>query len=150
MKMNRSNESRDQLSSIVTQVQRPISPGQNQHSSSSAHRSPNARSGKTSPQISPDVKKQGGKGFLTGVLGCFRSQQAAPGAKGTTPRKEFKPFLEPQLPRDVGKKTLVLDLDETLVHSSFRPVPNAAFVIPVCFSVLLLMLYACGIFSGGH
>jgi len=30
-----------------------------------------------------------------------------------------------------GKKTLVLDLDETLVHSSFRPVPNADFVIPV-------------------
>ena len=27
--------------------------------------------------------------------------------------------------------TLVLDLDETLVHSSFRPIPNPDFVIPV-------------------
>jgi RNA polymerase II subunit A small phosphatase-like protein len=33
--------------------------------------------------------------------------------------------------QDRGKKTLVLDLDETLVHSSFRPVPNPDFVIPV-------------------
>ncbi|KAJ3007692.1 UNVERIFIED_CONTAM: hypothetical protein HDU68_003390, partial [Siphonaria sp. JEL0065] len=32
---------------------------------------------------------------------------------------------------DVGKKCLVLDLDETLVHSSFKAVPNADFVIPI-------------------
>ena len=32
---------------------------------------------------------------------------------------------------DKGKVTLVLDLDETLVHSSFRPIPNPDFVIPV-------------------
>lgn len=34
-------------------------------------------------------------------------------------------------PEDTGKMCLVLDLDETLVHSSFRPVPNSDFVIPV-------------------
>lgn len=42
--------------------------------------------------------------------------------------------LLPTLPREDnchGKKCLVLDLDETLVHSSFRAVPGADFVIPV-------------------
>lgn len=32
---------------------------------------------------------------------------------------------------DRGKKTLVLDLDETLVHSSFMPIKNPDFVVPV-------------------
>lgn len=35
------------------------------------------------------------------------------------------------LPQNVGKKCLALDLDETLVHSSFQPVPSAHYVIPV-------------------
>ena len=33
--------------------------------------------------------------------------------------------------QDIGKKTLVLDLDETLVHSSFKPILDPDFIIPV-------------------
>lgn len=42
-----------------------------------------------------------------------------------------KYLLGPLPPEDVGKKCLVLDLDETLVHSSFKPIPNADFIISI-------------------
>ena len=42
-----------------------------------------------------------------------------------------EPVIGPPSKEDAGKKTLILDLDETLVHSSFRPVPSPDFVIPV-------------------
>ena len=41
------------------------------------------------------------------------------------------PFLGEQREQDRGKKTLVLDLDETLVHSTFQEVTNCQYVIPV-------------------
>lgn len=44
-------------------------------------------------------------------------------------------------PDDSGKKCLVLDLDETLVHSSFRAVPNADFVIPVQIEDVVHFVY---------
>eukprot|EP01133_Synstelium_polycarpum_P006910 gene6910-8034_t len=56
-----------------------------------------------------------------------------------TPAKELQlstntpnEFLLPTISsRHIGKKCLVLDLDETLVHSSFKPVSNADFIVPV-------------------
>lgn len=44
-------------------------------------------------------------------------------------------------PEDIGKKCLVLDLDETLVHSSFRAVPGADFVIPVQIEDVVHFVY---------
>eukprot|EP01026_Neomeris_dumetosa_P008155 TRINITY_DN1256_c0_g4_i1.p3 TRINITY_DN1256_c0_g4~~TRINITY_DN1256_c0_g4_i1.p3 ORF type:complete len:340 (+),score=55.98 TRINITY_DN1256_c0_g4_i1:306-1325(+) len=40
-------------------------------------------------------------------------------------------LIGPIKEEDQDKKTLVLDLDETLVHSSFKPVINPDYVIPV-------------------
>jgi len=40
--------------------------------------------------------------------------------------------LLPQIKaEDAHKKCLVIDLDETLVHSSFKPISNADFIVPV-------------------
>ncbi|KAF5389487.1 hypothetical protein D9757_004276 [Collybiopsis confluens] len=41
------------------------------------------------------------------------------------------PLLPPILPAHAGRKCLVLDLDETLVHSSFRPIPSPDYIVPV-------------------
>ncbi|KAA0202696.1 hypothetical protein HAZT_HAZT001184 [Hyalella azteca] len=40
-------------------------------------------------------------------------------------------LLPPVQERDINKKCMVIDLDETLVHSSFKPISNADFVVPV-------------------
>ncbi|KAJ3811048.1 protein phosphatase [Lentinula aff. lateritia] len=41
------------------------------------------------------------------------------------------PLLPPIAPQHAGRKCLVLDLDETLVHSSFKPIPQPDFIVPV-------------------
>lgn len=46
-------------------------------------------------------------------------------------------YLPPQNAANRGRKTLVLDLDETLVHSSFQPVDNVDIVLPVRFQYFL-------------
>lgn len=69
-------------------------------------------------------------------------------SKGTQDSEENidSKSLRPKLlgaihPLDVGKKCLVLDLDETLVHSSFRAVEGADFVIPVKIEDVVHFVY---------
>ncbi|KAF5386036.1 hypothetical protein D9615_002491 [Tricholomella constricta] len=42
-----------------------------------------------------------------------------------------KPLLPPIAPQHAGRKCLILDLDETLVHSSFKSIQQADYVVPV-------------------
>lgn len=50
---------------------------------------------------------------------------------GNLSKVPAKPLLPQIKSKDAGKICVVLDLDETLVHSSFKPVNNADFIIPV-------------------
>jgi RNA polymerase II subunit A small phosphatase-like protein len=52
--------------------------------------------------------------------------------KQTSDTEAHQQFLiGPQRREDMGKKTLILDLDETFVHSSFKEVPNPDIILPV-------------------
>ena len=71
---------------------------------------------------------------------CFCAPEASPAtgaAAAPTPPGSgsdavaSEGLLGPMSEADEGKICLVLDLDETLVHSSFRPIPNPDFVLPV-------------------
>jgi len=50
-------------------------------------------------------------------------------------------LLAKKTAKNKGKKCLVLDLDETLVHSSFKPVPNADFIVPVEIDGVVYKVY---------
>ena len=66
-----------------------------------------------------------------------------------TAHASFASFLPKTQPaRKKGKKTLVLDLDETLVHSSFKPVASPDFTFTINISnipdqVMNQKVYAC-------
>lgn len=53
----------------------------------------------------------------------------------------YGPFLGPQKKDHRGRHTLVLDLDETLVHSSFVEISNYSFIIPVEIDGISHLIY---------
>eukprot|EP00922_Rhytidocystis_sp_ex-Travisia-forbesii_P066164 GHVS01098236.1.p2 GENE.GHVS01098236.1~~GHVS01098236.1.p2 ORF type:complete len:316 (-),score=56.36 GHVS01098236.1:1685-2632(-) len=79
------------------------------------------------------------KGKEGPLLGQDKLRQAAAAAANSVEG----PFLGDQTGQELGLKTLVLDLDETLVHSSFRPVTIAAFIIPVEIEGQTHDIYVC-------
>jgi len=60
-----------------------------------------------------------------------QAPSASQGEPPATGAKNQKFLMPPMAPEMKGRKTLVLDLDETLVHSSFRPVPGPDFIISI-------------------
>ncbi|CAK7246127.1 MAG: hypothetical protein STHCBS139747_007749 [Sporothrix thermara] len=67
----------------------------------------------------------------TGALPQVENGQNAVSAELVDAQQQPKALLPPIDPRLKGRKCLVLDLDETLVHSSFKILHQADFTIPV-------------------
>ncbi|CBJ28610.1 conserved unknown protein [Ectocarpus siliculosus] len=94
-----------------------------------------------------------GRGWLSNVMTFIRwkkvpnsdrkrASRGGGGEEGGTPGlsptpgkgglgKKRRSLLPKQLPEFAGRKQLILDLDETLVHSSFKPVPGADFIMDI-------------------
>lgn len=79
--------------------------------------------------LSSRSKNGGGSGSsLDGGMSTQTIGQTA----GITCNSSQNRYLLPQVRHsDMHKKCMVIDLDETLVHSSFKPIPNADFIVPV-------------------
>merc|ERR1712066_475464 len=54
------------------------------------------------------------------------------------PQKALLPEVRPN---EADKKCIVIDLDETLVHSSFKPISNADFIVPVEIDNVIHQVY---------
>lgn len=82
------------------------------------------------------VGKGGGHG--TGASG---SGDLGHDQKQNSQSKSTKQLLPEIRDEDVGKKCIVIDLDETLVHSSFKPISNADFIVPVEIDNVIHQVY---------
>ncbi|EGZ24411.1 hypothetical protein PHYSODRAFT_325530 [Phytophthora sojae] len=108
-----------------------------------------ARQGSNTSKVQPRGSFRNLFVNIWSAFGSHEQQQPVPALNKSNPEQPSKPkppkigaagnnvielrpsILPPRSPDDSDKMCLVLDLDETLVHSSFRPTPNPDFVIPV-------------------
>ncbi|CAG9121500.1 hypothetical protein JYU34_002832 [Plutella xylostella] len=137
-------------SSIITQVSRDDEQLNNYGSDRGGSPGGQASDGDVTPVSGGTPlgsKKSGGSGgFLRSLLCCWRGGRGkgppgGAGASGVDGRASPpllvmsdhapRPLLPPVRHQDMHKKCMVIDLDETLVHSSFKPINNADFVVPV-------------------
>ncbi|KAJ8276987.1 hypothetical protein GJAV_G00070140 [Gymnothorax javanicus] len=96
-------------------------------------------------QSKSSLKKERSRGFLSTFFCCFQTYDVEPPSSnntshslprlpeenGTLPKPPAKNLLPEMRESDCGKSCVVIDLDETLVHSSFKPIGNADFIVPV-------------------
>nr|XP_054337941.1 CTD small phosphatase-like protein isoform X5 [Pongo pygmaeus] len=111
--------------------------------------------GEKASQCNVSLKKQRSRSILSSFFCCFRDynvEAPPPSSPSVRPplveengglqkgdQRQVIPIPSPPakylLPEvtvlDYGKKCVVIDLDETLVHSSFKPISNADFIVPV-------------------
>jgi len=110
---------------IITQVKRDEQQDDEDYSGGiSARPSRNGEDADALPLHKPSLFRR--------VFCCFASEaEAASRNRARTAIGEGEYLLPRQPPELSGRVCCVLDLDETLVHSSFKPIPNADYIIPV-------------------
>ena len=69
--------------------------------------------------------------FQSGFVLHEATRSSARRIQSAIPRSGDRTRHPTRWPNREHKPCLVLDLDETLVHSSFKPVPNSDFIVPV-------------------
>ncbi|XP_073687009.1 CTD (carboxy-terminal domain, RNA polymerase II, polypeptide A) small phosphatase-like a isoform X2 [Garra rufa] len=96
-------------------------------------------------QSNSSLKKHRNRSIFSPFFCCFRDYNAEPPAtnnktcslpppaeENSSPPKPPAKYLLPEVSiNDYGRNCVVIDLDETLVHSSFKPISNADFIVPV-------------------
>ena len=93
-------------------------------------------------QKSPDIITQVNPLYLNNFMQPINPHQLAFTPTNHTKISENKKMLLPQKSKEfLNKKTLILDLDETLVHSSFVPFENNDIVLNVEFEGMLYNIY---------
>ena len=87
--------------------------------------------------------------YLNNFKNKIFSKKKSPQQKALTPSQrpkkiylsKDKNFLPPKSPEFLNKKTLILDLDETLVHSSFEPFSKSDIILNVNFDGIYYKIY---------
>jgi len=97
--------------------------------------SPNAGQPGNQSSTSHDVTDQKANQSSKGPSSAAAAASAASHPPGS------KPLLPDIRQQDAGKKCIVIDLDETLVHSSFKPISNADFIVPVEIDNVIHQVY---------